>query len=354
MNKVIRPRRLFVSGGSRLSENAALLWKELGSLLAMEDGLVVITGGLGGRVDYPGTITADHMIIDGMLPVLRKRKISSRERIETVLPDPSNDKEKLNRIKEGNVITLQRRNAQSRRFSMVHSSDVVISVEGERGTRTVLDVALAIERPVLPVPFGKGISREVWIENCEDIQKWFRIEKKEKEEFEKTRIETLEPAQISELAKKIHTCLMRGFTKGCFVIMRFSKKSDPVFDEAIMPALEAQGFQPWRTDRTVTTGDVVTAIRNGIRHCSFAIADTTGDSPNVMYELGMAHAENKPVILLRRLNPDGSLPKPPFDFQSHSIIGYDENLDRLRDRLETGIAVMTGRLQVSEDETKNK
>src|SRR5262245_35395182 len=67
MTTAIRPRRLFVSGGSRLTTNAALLWTELGRLLAEEHGLVIITGGLLGRTDGPPAPTADRSVVDGML-----------------------------------------------------------------------------------------------------------------------------------------------------------------------------------------------------------------------------------------------------------------------------------------------
>jgi len=344
MNNPIRPRRLFVSGASRLSQNAALLWRELGRLLAAEDGLVVITGGLQQRLDDPAALTADRAIVDGMSPVLHARGTAADEHIETVLPDAQHDWNKLIRFKEGRIRILQNRNAQSRRFSMVHAADVVISVEGEKGTRSVLDMALAIERPVLPLPCGGGASKEVWDAQRDDILKWFQIGTGEAEVFERSTLAELNETQVRELAGRVHACLMRGFTQGCFVIMRFHEDSDPVFDEAIRPALETHGFQSWRTDRAVPTGDVVAAIRDGINHCYFAIVDTTDDRPNVMYELGLAHAAQKPVILLRRNNADGSMPRPPFDFQTQSIIKYGDNLAELRRQLEAAIGVLTGRL----------
>jgi hypothetical protein len=66
MKTIIRPRRLLASGGGRLSPNAALLWQELGRLLAKEDGLVVMTGGLDHRRDSPDYRSADRAIVDGM------------------------------------------------------------------------------------------------------------------------------------------------------------------------------------------------------------------------------------------------------------------------------------------------
>src|SRR4051794_20467701 len=103
METTIRPRRLFVSGASRMSANAASLWRELGCLLAAEDGLVVITGGLAGRNDDPDALTADRMIVEGMLPALRRRGVSTADHIETVLPDASQDWNQLIRFKEGRI-----------------------------------------------------------------------------------------------------------------------------------------------------------------------------------------------------------------------------------------------------------
>src|SRR5207244_1165211 len=157
---------------------------------------------------------------------------------------------------------LSNRNAQSRRFRMVHSADVVISIEGETGTRSVLDVALAIERPILPLPFGNGISAKVWREERAEICEWFQISPSEAEEFERIRLADLSEAEIRALAGRVCSCLMRGFTRTCFVIMPFGKDHESVYDKAIRPALAAHGLQPVRTDKHVLTGNVIAAIRD--------------------------------------------------------------------------------------------
>lgn len=48
------------------------------------------------------------------------------------------------------------------------------------------------------------------------------------------------------------------------------------------------------------------------------LADLTGKNPNVFYELGLAHAAHKPVLLLTQ-----TLDDVPFDLQSLRIITYD-------------------------------
>ena len=342
MHSIIRPRRLFASGGSRLSSNAAKLWYALGKVLAREDGLIVITGGLAERVDSPGARTADRAMIEGFMEGLRARGIAARDRIETFLPDPELDWNGLRRFELGRVQMLTNRTAQSRRFRMVQSADVVISIEGETGTRSVLDVALAIERPILPLPFGSGVSAKVWCKERTEILNSFEMSERDALDWEQVRLAELNEDEITTFAGRVCTQLLFGFTRMCFVIMPFGSDLDPVYERAICPALKAHRLQPVRTDKHVPAGNVITAIRNGLRHCFCAIADTTGDRPNVMYELGMAHAQDKPVIMLRRSERGEDPSIPPFDLQGESILFYSEDMDDLRIRLEAAIAGVRG------------
>ena len=342
MTSIIRPLRLFVSGGSRISPKVALLWRELGRVLAAEKGLVLITGGLESRKDGKGKPAADKAVVDGFLAGLSKLGVTSHERVETFLPDPKLDWSELNRFEVGRIHVLTNRNAQARRFRMVHSADVVISIAGEDGTRSVLDAALALDRPILPLPFGRGVSARFWKEQCTEICERFKMPAKTAHDFKKIRLAGMTRAQIVALAKRVRAHLMQGFTRSCFVIMPFSKEHDPVYDQAIYPALVHHGLRPVRTDKHVLTGNLIEAIRDGLRHCHLAIADTTGDRPNVMYELGMAQADNRPVIILRRSGRNGRLPDLPFDLQSESILAYSGNMSTLRKKLIDRIAFARG------------
>jgi hypothetical protein len=127
--------------------------------------------------------------------------------------------------------------------------------------------------------------------------------------------------------------------------MPFKDTLDAVYDDAIKPALATHGLNPVRTDRLGLTGSVVETIRGALTNCYLAIADTTDDRPNVMYELGIAHATGKPVVLLRRTDPSGALPTVPFDIQGESILKYADDLGHLRAELERTIAVVLGRTQ---------
>ena len=88
------------------------------------------------------------------------------------------------------------------------------------------------------------------------------------------------------------------------------------------------------------TGDAVETLRRAITESECAIADITDDrggwrNPNVMYELGLAHAQDKPVVILAQRDSRVTTgdPELPFDVKTQHILIYDQNLEELRVRL---------------------
>lgn len=66
-------------------------------------------------------------------------------------------------------------------------------------------------------------------------------------------------------------------------------------------------------------GVVVDDIWRDINQSQLIIAEISDDNPNVWYELGLAHAMNKPVILLRRDSDSRPL---PFDVRGLRTLFY--------------------------------
>jgi hypothetical protein len=64
---------------------------------------------------------------------------------------------------------------------------------------------------------------------------------------------------------------------------------------------------------------------------SFLIADLTGRNANVFYELGLAHALKKDVILITQKIED-----VPFDLRHYRCIVYDNTI-RGASKLESGL-----------------
>ena len=59
-------------------------------------------------------------------------------------------------------------------------------------------------------------------------------------------------------------------------------------------------------------------IWQGIHAAKILVAELTGRNPNVFYELGLAHALEKPVVLVSSNQDD-----VPFDVQHIRVIYYD-------------------------------
>ena len=76
-------------------------------------------------------------------------------------------------------------------------------------------------------------------------------------------------------------------------------------------------------------------IWNGICAAQLILADCTAENPNVFYEIGIAHAIGKKVLLITRSAKD-----VPSDLKQIEYIRYEytpEGTDELIDKLETFI-----------------
>jgi hypothetical protein len=65
------------------------------------------------------------------------------------------------------------------------------------------------------------------------------------------------------------------------------------------------------------SGVIMDDVLNGIDAADIVLADLTGQNANVFYEVGIAHAKNKPVLLLAQ-----SLDDIPFDLRHRRILPY--------------------------------
>lgn len=104
----------------------------------------------------------------------------------------------------------------------------------------------------------------------------------------------------------------------CFVIIPFGDQFDDIFRDVLTPAIEAAGYKPIRGDSVYSVGPVIQDIFSEIRSASALVADVTGKNPNVNYELGVAHAFNKPVLIISQ-----SVADIPFDYGHLRAILYD-------------------------------
>jgi hypothetical protein len=122
----------------------------------------------------------------------------------------------------------------------------------------------------------------------------------------------------------------------CFVLMPFRESFDDVYALGIRPACEAAGAYCERVDEQIFPERILDRIYNQIAKADVIVADLTGRSPNVFYEVGYAHALGKTTVLLTRTAED-----IPFDLQHFSHIVYGDKITTLRNELEKRIAHFT-------------
>jgi DNA-binding NarL/FixJ family response regulator len=106
-------------------------------------------------------------------------------------------------------------------------------------------------------------------------------------------------------------------TLSCFTIMPFGGDFDDIYKAHIKPVIEDTRATCTRADEIYSVKPIVEDIVQLISSCDCLVADVTGNNPNVFYELGMAHALAKPVILIAQ--DTGTL---PFDIRHIRTIVY--------------------------------
>jgi hypothetical protein len=106
----------------------------------------------------------------------------------------------------------------------------------------------------------------------------------------------------------------------CFVAMPFDEKYRSEFEKVIQPAIKATGLECVRGDEIYAHQAIVHDIWKSLRESLLLVAELSDRNPNVMYEIGLAHAIGKPVILLTRNERD-----VPFDLRALRYLFYDTN-----------------------------
>ncbi len=104
----------------------------------------------------------------------------------------------------------------------------------------------------------------------------------------------------------------------CFVLMPFRPEMDEIYEDIIQPTIKELGMECKRADEIYHVGSIIDQIWYYIQVAGIIIADLTNRNPNVFYELGLAHASDKKVILLTQ-----SIEDVPFDLRHLRCIEYD-------------------------------
>jgi hypothetical protein len=130
----------------------------------------------------------------------------------------------------------------------------------------------------------------------------------------------------------------------CFVIMPFRGYYDGYYREIYIPAIQDAGLHPLRGDSIFRPGSIVQQIWDFTKQAKVMLADLSQRNPNVFYELGLAHAISKPVVLVT-----DNIDDIPFDLRALRTIEYDTRQAKWGDLLQSQITAAI--LEVLENPT---
>jgi len=113
----------------------------------------------------------------------------------------------------------------------------------------------------------------------------------------------------------------------CFVVMPFRPELNYFYLYLKKYAHDKHGLRVERGDHSVLTKALMDKVRDKIIEADVILADVTSANPNVLYEIGLAHAFGKPVVFLTQDDPASA----PVDVRQFEFIRYD--LERHEDFL---------------------
>lgn len=102
-----------------------------------------------------------------------------------------------------------------------------------------------------------------------------------------------------------------------FVLMPFIATLKPIYDDHIKKVAETLNLSVARADDFFSQNSIMHEVWSAISLAKILIADCTGKNPNVFYEIGLAHAIGKPVVLITQNADD-----VPFDLRHRRYILY--------------------------------
>lgn len=125
--------------------------------------------------------------------------------------------------------------------------------------------------------------------------------------------------------------------KTCFLIAPLGdsrsevrRRSDVLLENIVDPAVRTFGYSLIRADRISVPGAITNQIVKLVRDADLVIADLSGMNPNVLYELGLRHAFNLPVIQMAERDE-----RLPFDIAAARTIFYETSFQGVISARET-------------------
>ena len=117
------------------------------------------------------------------------------------------------------------------------------------------------------------------------------------------------------------------------VITPFDSNGDRI-KKVVENALREIAATVLQVDSSHPGAEWVNAVTAAIKAANLIFVDISGHDPNLMYELGYAHALRQPTVLIKSIEEK----PPPTNLQNHLYIPYDPaNLEQLKNEIKQNV-----------------
>jgi hypothetical protein len=308
----MRPIRVCIYGGTNLQGTpvefiADLAHEILGSMPA-----VIVTGGFLHSNEKPAAISTDAAALRGARRYAQEHGIDLRECYEAWIPEPRLDKRPdvggAVRMTEQDGITLQVMTGTTpigRRLAMVGGVDLVVTISGRTHTEVVVEQALELGIPVLPIPDAGGDSQDLLENHRERIAASFGPQALDRCLQQISRTIRDDPRAA---ARAVIALMQTAKVGKCLVLLPYDEEHNALYTSSIEPAVSKHMIAV-RLDRLPRSEAIYSSFAQAIQSSSAVIADITTLNENVMYEIGYAHGRGlAPLIYTRTADRLDRLP----------------------------------------------
>jgi hypothetical protein len=316
-------------GSTRIGKRDVDFVRDLAEAFLAYPDVVLVTGGFWHWESDPdiAETSVDLATLKAVEDYATREGIAVTDRLQTWLPEQP--RENVKRFSKGDVRELKG-SPRARRFQLVQGVDAILTIGGEEHTATVLELALAIGKPIMPVGFTGGDSGDFWNEDREQFVDWLEIPPElaislgagwSSERDRKT------------LAEQIAKIMIKKTQRRCLVLMEFGAEHDDFYETTLSPAIKIAGFKPHRLDRDEDAGSIPELLLSRLADCAAVIVDITGLNPNVMYELGHIRYGGvvSPLIVTRDNKETLEI---PFYLRQDKIIFADDDAQTVKQSIE--------------------
>lgn len=204
---------------------------------------------------------------------------------------------------------------------IIRDADTIILIGGFRGTYRAANWARIERKPLLPIAFFGGASKDVCLQEARRVENLYpgNVTQSEYEAVLKSLSKNWRQRAIDtvNLAARLAT------SRDVFIVMSFkTSAANKDLKRAIEAACKQHGFVARRVDESNDTRRIVPEIIRGIRQSAFVVADVTEERPNVYWELGLATGMDKTLILVAKAGTT-----LPFDINDVPAIFWDSFSD---------------------------